>query len=133
LNQIKYDPESFINEFLEDVLPDFLTYFQKYGFSQTSSGRNRIALLNAKRNIVIKLPLNQFGIDDIYWEFKNQGEQYAKNKIFVLPKSGIPLLVMEKITETDLKEKPDWAQSIDSGQVGRNKKGIFKAYDYGLH
>ena len=47
-----------------------------------------------------------------------------------MKKSGIAILVMEKLN-IDVDDKPEWSWGIDSGQVGKDNKGSFKAYDIG--
>ena len=64
---------------------------------------------------------------------KNWSGEMAKNKLILLKQTKIPILVMEKIQEVPYKNIPDWGTYVDGGQVGINKKGKFKAFDYGIH
>jgi hypothetical protein len=85
------------------------------------------------------VPINTYGIDDNYFEYENQNNQQwvgnrARNRMIVLPKSGIPIIVMEKLNiDIHFEELPDWAWDYDSGQVGKDRRGRFKAFDYGFH
>lgn len=112
---------------------------QRYGKS-IGSGRNRIAF--QKGNTIIKVPLNFDGISDNEYEYKTYedaklnpklyGEiKFAKAKL-LHTSDGVPILFMEKLnTESSFNEHPKWADCIDCGQVGKDKQGNWKAYDYG--
>ncbi len=73
-------------------------------------------------------------------ENENEAERYksgywlkqhllAKCKLIYV--GGIPVLVMEFVKQIPYKEMPDWADFIDCGQVGYNRRGNIVAYDYG--
>lgn len=53
----------------------------------------------------------------------------AKCKLIYI--GGIPVIIMEKIDDNEDHKLPKWAWKYDGGQVGLDKKGNFKAYDYG--
>lgn len=68
-------------------------------------------------------------------EYQNQNHpenKHAKCKLIHMKQSGIPILIMEKVN-ISVKDKPDWAWCYDCGQVGTDKKGRFKAYDYNVY
>jgi hypothetical protein len=98
-------------------------------------GRNRAVYDNGKT--VVKVPMQQCGIDDNDFEafesyrYKNKpdinGIRYARCRLL---KNGY--LVMEKLnTAVTYDDGPEWMDYVDCGQVGIDRKGVFKAYDYG--
>lgn len=101
------------------------------------SGRHRdVYLLPSGRN-VIKIPSNTDGVGSNYREAQIRynfdpwtGTERSYARCRLIP--GTNYLVMELIdTDYDPDCLPDWASCIDCGQVGLDRKGRFKAYDYG--
>lgn len=101
-------------------------------------GRHRATYDNGKT--VIKIPRHYNGAADNEYEarlFKQygttedgRGVKLARCKLL---KDGC--LVMEKLEQDYYKIRhnpsyPNWSAYIDCGQVGVDKKGVFKAYDY---
>jgi hypothetical protein len=127
------------DDFWDIVRNKCIKFFIGRGFRTMRRGRNRLVFLDGNHNVVIKVPSNTHGIDDNYYEYKNQNDSKrigdrAKNRILVMPKTGIPILVMEKLNlSVSDQERPDWASYYDCSQVGRDRRGRFKAYDYGVH
>jgi hypothetical protein len=101
-------------------------------------GRQRTAYLTRTNKYVIKVPTDGYG------ELANSIEatDYRENRFFGKEKLGRcrtffskklekVCLIMEFITPAlNREELPDWTSYIDCGQVGYNKDGILKAYDW---
>lgn len=115
---------------------------KKYG-KPIGSGLTRVTW-NTHKGHVIKLPRCEKGSMDNEWESsismvqdKLEDEGYAKTKSSLF--NDYVVIMAEFITEAtldDVKNKfgiiPDWIYSIDCIQVGFNKKGYLKAYDFAL-
>jgi len=84
--------------------------------------------------IVIKVPLNERGLIDVFHEAylysKKDDENLAPCKIVLI--NELPVLFMQKLKLDSVGNLPDWARNVDRCQVGLNSKGQFKAYDYGI-
>lgn len=113
-----------------------LKYFTyRYG-KPVGAGRHRVGF--KKGNVIVKVPKNDMGMIDNEKEYRlyRQGQKkpkkylpMAKNKILYI--QGVPILYIEKLDISDRLEKyPRWAEQIDSLQVGKDKKGKWKAFDY---
>lgn len=104
------------------------------------SGRNRTVWKTSKGNVV-KVPRNWNGAVDNEFESMNSDktlgyEILGKTKCFYI--DGIAILVMEYLERASCEEVNeyigssfDWTDFIDCGQVGFNKNGQLRAYDYG--
>lgn len=92
---------------------------------------------------VVKIPTCDNGYADNDWEgsitsqSKRRDIQYAETRMVYY--RNIPIVFMEKIIDASfdeirkrLKKVPDWVYSVDCQQVGFNKHGELKAYDYGI-
>lgn len=97
-------------------------------------GHNRIVFLKDD-DWVIKCPLNEDGLNDNISEarrYRQFGDtdlvKYAECKMFFL--NDINCLEMERVYPISKSERPDWADYVDGGQVGKNKDGKILAYDY---
>lgn len=105
----------------------------KYG-SPIGEGRHRITF--AGDRIVLKMPKNLAAIDASQTEFarykrKDPSESRYLAHCRLLWMYGVPVIAMEKLdTDIDYRTKPEWSWAYDSGQVGLDRKGNFKAYDY---
>lgn len=99
-------------------------------------GRHRNTYDDGK--FVVKVPRNESGRHDNYREadlfkfYREQGhpdgQRLARCRVL---KNGY--LVMEKLETRigcDWDKLPKWANYIDCGQVGLDRKGVYKAYDY---
>lgn len=122
-----------------------MKYINQYGYTLIGRGSYRIGFeLNS--DWIIKFPLNSSGVRcnlveaKLYEIYKNTG-RYAK--CCIKDYHGIPLIVMESIKDfyeehtydsmNDLKypDLPHWCHHQDGPQIGYNKKGKLKIYDYG--
>jgi hypothetical protein len=122
------------------IEPVISTLTQKYG-EPIGQGKNRIVF--ARGNVVIKVPKNESGVYANYQE-KNKFDESMKDgdhsmrvyaKCRLVHVRDVPVLVMERIkpikySEVKAKDLPDWAWKVDALQVGHNKKGKMKAFDY---
>lgn len=129
------DWDQFFLEAQTAILKRFKT---KYG--NPACGRNRCVF--SSKFVVIKVPMNRNGLIDNTHEYdmwKKQAAQgytdareirYARSRIiYVL---DIPLLVMQKLDiEHNYVATPDWADYVDCAQIGKDKRGIWRAYDFG--
>ena len=88
----------------------------------------------ASKFVVIKVPLNERGLIDVFHEAhlysKKDDENLAPSRIVLI--NELPVLFMQRLEIDTLQPLPDWAQNVDARQVGLNPKGQFKAYDYGI-
>ena len=103
-------------------------------------GRSRVAMVCPSKRHVIKIPINDMGILHNNREQRacRQGrisEQFipiAPCRIFYADRSiGLPLLMMAFL-DTTIKDGfkfPDWAFSVDSLQVGYDRKRRLLAFD----
>lgn len=94
-------------------------------------GRGRLAI--RRGNYVYKFPVNESGES---WNFREADKYYCyKGNMYGIPLAKCRLLssgvlVMEYLEPIPQSEVPDWADFVDCRQVGRNSKGVIKAYDY---
>ncbi len=87
-------------------------------------------------DFVIKYPINDKGFGDNVHEayiYKKSLTykyyiQYAKCRLVC---KHFCILIMEYVIQIPYKDQPEWAQAVDCGQVGINKRGKIVAYDYG--
>ncbi|MDK9789931.1 hypothetical protein [Vibrio sp. D431a] len=108
--------------------------WSKYG--QPECGRGRAVYIG--KHVVFKAPRNFGGIRANDWEGSveaSEGERLGKTKYINF---DLTVIAMEKIKHASVDEiidklgfLPDFVASIDSGQVGWNKRGDLVAYDYG--
>lgn len=126
------------------VMPEMLNFAialtQKYGLP-IGHGLTRV-VWNTNKGHVFKVPRCDKGSLDNSWESSISIEQtekheegYAKTKGFLV--NDYLVCIAEYITSAsnaELKEVfgkiPDWTYSIDCQQVGFDKKGFLKAYDF---
>lgn len=102
---------------------------EKYG--QPDCGRNRACFFS--KHCVIKFPLNANGEADNDWEASCSGETLAKGRWIEI--NGFICVIQEKLNYVEnfsYSALPDWVGSVDCGQVGYDKKGNLKAYDFGI-
>lgn len=107
-----------------------LNEYYEHRFLYIGRGRNRIAY-SISKNYIIKIPINQNGIDDNWYEatcFRkgNKNYPYARCRMF-----GDFILVMEKLN-LNVIALPEWAKYIDCAQIGYDLRGKLKVYDYGI-
>lgn len=149
LSSVIFDPEIDQSTIARDFVFDIAEYLKRSGFKEVGEGRHRIAFLSPTGLNVIKVPLNQEGLNDNeresrYWK------KYVKSarvrlkardgKLDVNDENKICLarcrimgifLVMEFVDNNVPAQKhPEWSKYIDCGQVGVNRKGDVVAYDY---
>lgn len=111
---------------------------KRYGTS-VGSGRHRLTF--ASNRVVIKLPRNISGAAANEREFNvykaNHGvakcvcddARLARCRLVRI--MGLPVIIMEKLNISHKwQNAPEWAGSFDTMQVGRDKRGTWKAYDY---
>jgi len=107
-----------------------------------SSGRNRDVYLLPGGRHVLKVPRNEAGIGDNYFEnsFKNLKDPWEKKyKIYARCRLFCGnLLIMEYVKPASIRMikyvlgyVPKWVDCIDCAQVGFNKHGRLLCYDYG--
>lgn len=135
LNQGVYAKYKFEDQgFWQDVfLPKCAEFLMKFGFNEyPECGRHRCTFINKNRNVVIKVPSCELGMASNEDEYNSRNDiQHANCKLLFLNKTRIPIIIMEKLNiDHPYKDLPDWANTYDCCQVGSNKSGKFKAYDY---
>lgn len=124
LNQADFESEK-LNQLAEI---EFDKLVKKYG--NPSCGRHRATFFS--KHCVIKFPLNFKGLTDNSYEAKNKDETHAKTKLFDM--NDFTCAVQEKLrmpSKEEFKKLPSWTDFIDCQQVGFDKKGNIKAYDFG--
>lgn len=103
-------------------------------------GRNRIVFKLRSGNYVLKFPLGCSGEADNDWEgcivtnknkFPDDKNRIRTPKTKWINYNGFICVLMEYLNE-DIEIKPEWANRIDDGQVGVNKKGQILAFDFGV-
>ncbi|MNQ62695.1 hypothetical protein D3C85_770500 [compost metagenome] len=103
----------------------------KYG-QPFDFGRNRLVFANDR--IVLKFPRNANGEADNCWEGSCQGPTKCRGKRLVL--DGFICVMQERVKRIyqDVecpKYLPKWTDGIDCRQVGYDRQGALRAYDYG--
>lgn len=116
--------------------------FRYWFIKHLSSGRNRDVYFLPGKKYIVKIPRNEDGMWDNATEHDWRHAKDAWSQTFrcnancrMVP--GSYLLVMEYVRPVDsdeiramFGEVPDWVGCVDCGQVGLNRKGELKAYDY---
>lgn len=124
-----------LEKFLQKVMLDFMDkYDEPLGF-----GAFRVAFHDRKRNVVLKVPINEPGIsvniteDFVYKKYhKKHDGKYAKCKLVYY--KGIPIIEMEYVDIPKGAKKgrlPAWSKKFERNQVGWNWKGKAVSFDYG--
>lgn len=105
------------------------------GYEVVGRGCTRLAIRRRGHLWVWKIPLRPFGTYDNEREFRLYQANYypharkAKCKLYYV--CGVPLLLMEWVDITNVPTPlPLWVQHIESNQVGTNRRGELRAYDY---
>lgn len=98
---------------------------QKFG-SPIGEGRGRLVFGNEK--IVVKVPVTPDGeiwneIEAMSWR---NDERFARCRLLAL---GVHCLMMERL-DLDMEELPEWSQDFDCSQVGIDRRGRVKIYDF---
>lgn len=102
----------------------------KYG--EPSCGKDRAAFIS--KHCVLKFPINDCGEMANDWEGSLISDTTAKGKWLEI--DGFVCVMQEKLVEVDwsvneYSDFPDWVGCIDCGQVGYDRRGRLKAYDFG--
>lgn len=103
----------------------------KYG-QPFDYGRNRLVFANDR--IVFKFPRNLNGIADNDWEGSCRAPYLARGKWLEL--DGFVCVMQERVQRIYAdtpppKKLPSWTGSIDCCQVGYDRQGKLRAYDFG--
>lgn len=99
----------------------------KYG--EPDCGRNRAVFIS--KFCVIKIPINDNGVLDNDWEASVISDTTAKGRWLEI--EGLVCCMQQKLnTEVVYKDLPDWVNSVDCRQVGYDRKGNLRAYDFGI-
>ncbi len=107
------------------ALVDKLTV--KYG--EPDCGRNRAVFFS--KFCVIKVPINDNGVVDNDWEASVKSDTTANGRWLEI--DGLVCCMQQKLnTEITDHDLPDWVGSVDCQQVGYDRKGNLRAYDFGL-
>ncbi len=109
----------------------------KYGMPKL--GTSRVSYVSKK--VVFKVPINEegFKFNDFELSLLSSDEkgaaQYGHTRL--AQPLGVDVLAMEIIERAETEEiqdrlgyVPEWVHDIDMEQVGFNRKGVLKAYDY---
>jgi hypothetical protein len=112
-------------------------------FVYIGCGRNRMVFRHG--NYVIKIPLNDHGVDDNYQErdvwtqprYADVRPQYARCRllgtILIMQFAQFQGPLSDDAGYIAMADCPEWAYAIDCCQVGYNRYGNIVAYDYGIH
>lgn len=105
----------------------------KYG-APIGEGRHRITFKS--KHVVVKMPKHMIAIHASQTEFdrfkrNDPSESGRLARCRMIQMHGVPLIVMERLeTNIDYRTKPTWSWDYDAGQIGFDRKGNMKAYDY---
>jgi hypothetical protein len=96
-------------------------------------GRHRVVF--ESRHVVFKLPRNHEGILDNEREARAFRRRHAKSIAMapcrLVPWADFPVLAMRKLDlRGSIKDMPSWASWVDCAQLGRDRRGVWLAYDY---
>lgn len=127
------------------VMPELLDFAikltEKYG-TPIGSGLTRV-VWNTGKGHVIKVPRDDKGCNDNTWEAstsivqnKKSDEGYTHCRFFLVNDYCVAIAeFVQEASYDDIKEAfnfiPEWIYYIDCAQVGFDKKGFLKAFDYG--
>jgi hypothetical protein len=126
-----YDPEEELRllhaEWLRRFRPVFIA---KFG-AAIGSGRNREGY--GSTSAIFKLPITVDGMYENAWErtrfVRGPDKNLARCRLLHL--EDVPVLAMVLLdTDHTNKNLPDWADFIDCRQVGFDRRGNVRAYDY---
>lgn len=98
---------------------------KKYG--EPEVGTTRAAFIG--RNFVFKFPINESGERANDWEGSCRDDIYAKGRWIKF--ENFICVMQERLTLAGDEPLPDWVNGIDGGQVGYDRNGNLKAYDFG--
>lgn len=103
----------------------------KYG-QPFDYGRNRLVFANDR--IVFKFPRNCDGEADNCWEGSCRGPTKARGKRLVI--DGFICVMQERLQRIyqDVprpKSVPKWTDAVDCMQIGYDRKGTLRVYDFG--
>lgn len=105
------------------------------GFEVVGRGCTRLVIRRPGHLWVWKIPLRPFGLYDNEREVRLFAANYwpharkAKCKLYRV--CGLPLVLMEWVNTDDVPDPlPAWVHHIESNQVGTNRRGELRAYDY---
>lgn len=131
LEELEYEYGPEITEGVRQILE----YFEKrYQFLGT--GTRRAVFLTPNERWVVKVPLSGMGMLGNRTEARRYAalpdDIYAKARLHNIMPLGIPVLFMEYLEPVmeGFSELPDWTWGIEMWQVGYDKYGNLKAYDY---
>jgi len=115
-----------------NIVFDYLK--SRYGVP-IGEGRHRITF--ESKYCVVKLPHNMEGchsnLHEAFCYNNNISERDRLAKCKIVNFYCFPLLIMQKLNlDFSWTEHPSWASYYDCHQVGRSRRGDWKAYDYGL-
>lgn len=122
-----------VSPWLKQLLVRVNTLLQKKYGQPIGEGRNRSVYRS--KTAVIKVPKNDHGLIDNTSEYRTFTKYGKENlelaRVRLVHIFDVPVLFMELInTDIPINELPDWAGGYDSFQVGKTRKGQWKAYDY---
>lgn len=103
---------------------------KKYG--EPKIGTTRACFMS--KRYVLKFPINDRGEFCNDWEGSVSADYLARGRWLEI--DGFICVMQERLVEADWDGKkysdfPDWVGSVDCGQVGYDRKGVLKAYDFG--
>lgn len=119
---------------------EVLSTLIRKGWEIIDNGRHRIVM--KRGDYVLKIPLEE-GCEsynrqehEAYWG--NEDPRYAP--CYFVRIRGVGCLIMERLKETITPSVfahhlpreiiPDWAEHVDSYQIGRDRNGNFRCFDY---
>lgn len=131
---------NFFDEEIPKLLKKFFFDYCHHFSDEYAFGRNRVVFYC--KHFVVKLPITDAGLSNNEWEgsvsnskeTRDNGEdvQYPRTKLFYIGENAVPIVLMEKVSFPDNDfVLPDWANSVDCGQVGFTRTGRLVAFDYG--
>jgi hypothetical protein len=137
-----------------EVANEIIESLKSTGFVEVGRGRHRCALKSPTGLNVIKIPLSDAGLLDNerearYWKEKIRPlhkkdqvrlsarlgktvDKNAENEIQLARCRMMGVFLVMEFVNNDMPgvKVPDWADYIDCGQVGMNRKKKIVAYDY---
>lgn len=130
-----YNDDMWPIDFWNEAVEIIVDYLKSKGF-QDNNLQGRFRRVVERNHIVVKIPKDLTGLEDNQFESNNWNNptwigECTRVKLLTLPKTGIPLLMAERVSQTT-KGAPEWATYYDGGQVGQNKNGVWKAFDFGF-
>jgi len=133
-NHVSLKKDAFSVPEMADAALDVIEQLTSRLGASIGQGLGRVVFKS--HHVVLKAPINDKGVMDNYREHRkwiNRGTygEVTLARCRLIHIRDIPVVVMTKVnTNLSLDSLPRWSQYVDCLQVGMDKQGVYRAYDY---